>query len=68
MLTLNKYFFGGDMDGDEYPVRDVGRGVQMITILGAGEAYEKYLPPVEIDETNWTGYVKAEDKIGRAHV
>lgn len=61
MLTLNSHFFGEDMDRNEYPVRDVGRGVQMITILGAGEAYEKYLPPVEIDETNWTGCVKAED-------
>ena len=61
MLTLNSHFFGEDMDRNEYPVWNVGRGVQMITILGADEAYEKYLPPVEIDEMNWTGCVKAED-------
>ncbi len=61
MLTMNSYFFGEDMDRNEYPKGDVGRGVQMITILGADEAYEKYLPPVEIDEMNWTGSVSVED-------
>lgn len=65
LLTFSSYFFGGEMEGYSYPVNDIEMNIRMIGMVGsfslADDTYAKYLPPMEIDYENLTGYCNSED-------
>lgn len=65
MLSLNSYFYGGDMYGSHYPVDDVSVNMKMIDILGnmglTDSSYMEYLPPTETDDATLIRYCKPYD-------
>lgn len=48
MMTINSYFFDGDVHGKSYPVSDVDANMRLIDILGCfslgNDSYGSYLP------------------------
>lgn len=65
MLSLNSYFFGGDMYGSHYPVDDIPVNMKLIDILGnmglTDSSYAEYLPPTETDDSTLIRYCREED-------
>ncbi len=65
MLSLNSYFFGGDMYGSHYPVDDVSVNMKLIDILGnmrlTDSSYTEYLPPTETDAATLIRYCREDD-------
>lgn len=62
MLSLNSYFFGGDMYGSHYPVDDIPVNMKLIDILGnmglTDSSYAEYLPPTETDDSTLIRYCR----------
>ncbi len=66
LLTLDSYFFGGDMYGGHYPVEDVAVNMNLIDMIGAmgmsdNSPYVEYLPPAKTDEASFTRVCRAAD-------
>lgn len=65
MLSLNSYFFGGNMYDGHYPVDDVSVNMKLIDMLGnmglTDRSYMEYLPPTETDDTTLIRYCKSDD-------
>lgn len=65
MLSLNSYFYGGDMYGGHYPADDVSVNMKLIDMLGnmglADSSYMEYLPPTETDDATLIRYCKPDD-------
>lgn len=65
MLSLNSYFFGGDMYGGHYPADDVSVNMKLIDMIGdmglTDSSYMEYLPPTETDAATLVRYCKPDD-------
>lgn len=65
MLSLNSYFYGGDMYGSHYPTDDVSVNMKLIDMLGnmglTDSSYMEYLPPTETDDATLIRYCKPDD-------
>lgn len=65
MLSLNSYFYGGDMYGGHYPVDDVSANMKLIDMIGnmglTDSSYMEYLPPTETDDTTLIRYCNPDD-------
>ena len=65
MLTLDSYFFGGDMYGGHYPVEDVAVNMNLIDMIGCLALTDSsllgYLPPAQTDPATLIRYCVEED-------
>lgn len=65
MLSLNSYFFGGDMYGGHYPADDVSVNMKLIDMIGnmglTDSSYMEYLPPTETDAATLVRYCNPDD-------
>lgn len=65
LLTLDSYFYGGVMEGYQYPLQDMGMFVRLMNIVGSFSTmdafYEEYLPQMEIDTVELQGYAEVAE-------